>query len=181
MIAAIDGSQTGDIKTTKWAVKGDRVRLLVAGHRRHARLSDRQRLAAEGLRHRDRARSCGDSRSARSQKAPPVLADGKIYVGTESGKFFIVRPACGPRRDPERGASCRSARTAAAARRARRSRFSPARPISRGRIFFVSSDAVYAIGPKTAKRRHRLRGRRAGGTRRGRAGVPAGRLRPSSC
>ena len=37
MIAAIDGSQTGDIKTTKWAIKGDRVRLLVAGRRRHAR------------------------------------------------------------------------------------------------------------------------------------------------
>ena len=26
------------------------------------------------------------------QKAPLVLADGKLYVGTESGKFFIVRP-----------------------------------------------------------------------------------------
>ena len=24
------------------------------------------------------------------QKAPLVLADGKLYVGTESGKFFIV-------------------------------------------------------------------------------------------
>ena len=27
------------------------------------------------------------------QKAPLVFADGKIYVGTESGKFFIVRPS----------------------------------------------------------------------------------------
>ena len=26
------------------------------------------------------------------QKAPLVMADGKLYVGTESGKFFIVRP-----------------------------------------------------------------------------------------
>ena len=26
------------------------------------------------------------------QKASPVLADGKIYVGTETGSFFIVRP-----------------------------------------------------------------------------------------
>ena len=26
------------------------------------------------------------------QKASPVLADGKIYVGTENGKFYILRP-----------------------------------------------------------------------------------------
>ena len=26
------------------------------------------------------------------QKASPVLADGKLYVGTESGKFFILKP-----------------------------------------------------------------------------------------
>ena len=28
-----------------------------------------------------------------SSKASPVLADGKIYVGTEGGKFFILRPS----------------------------------------------------------------------------------------
>ena len=27
------------------------------------------------------------------QKSSPVLADGKLYVGTENGKFFIVRPS----------------------------------------------------------------------------------------
>ena len=26
------------------------------------------------------------------QKGSPVLADGKLYVGTENGKFFILRP-----------------------------------------------------------------------------------------
>jgi outer membrane protein assembly factor BamB len=26
------------------------------------------------------------------QKSSPVLADGKIYVGTENGRFFIIRP-----------------------------------------------------------------------------------------
>ena len=26
------------------------------------------------------------------QKSSPVLADGKLYVGTENGKFFIIRP-----------------------------------------------------------------------------------------
>src|SRR4029079_12131753 len=27
------------------------------------------------------------------QKASPVLADGKLYVGTENGKFFILKPS----------------------------------------------------------------------------------------
>src|SRR4030095_4869512 len=27
------------------------------------------------------------------QKASPVLADGKLYVGTETGKFFILKPS----------------------------------------------------------------------------------------
>ena len=27
------------------------------------------------------------------QKGSPVLADGKLYVGTENGKFFILRPS----------------------------------------------------------------------------------------
>jgi len=27
------------------------------------------------------------------QKASPVLADGKLYVGTESGKFYILKPS----------------------------------------------------------------------------------------
>ena len=75
------------------------------------------------------------------QKAPPVLADGKIYVGTDGGSFFIVRPhadrgeilskvdmpnsvlsCCGSEGTPEQilaGAA-----------------------VSRGRIYFVSSDAL---------------------------------------
>ena len=68
LVAAIDGSQTGDIKTTKWADEGHRVRLLVAARRRHAPLSDRQRLDAARLRHRHRARSCGRCRWARRRR-----------------------------------------------------------------------------------------------------------------
>ena len=40
------------------------------------------------------------------QKASPVLADGKLYVGTENGQFFILKPGpdkpVGPRRGPAR-------------------------------------------------------------------------------
>ena len=31
------------------------------------------------------------------QKASPVLADGKLYVGTENGRFFILKPSGGRR------------------------------------------------------------------------------------
>ncbi|MCA1563683.1 MAG: PQQ-binding-like beta-propeller repeat protein [Acidobacteria bacterium] len=29
------------------------------------------------------------------QKASPVLADGKVYIGTENGKFYILKPGAG--------------------------------------------------------------------------------------
>ena len=37
------------------------------------------------------------------QKASPVLADGKLYVGTENGKFYVIKPDRGRARDPRRG------------------------------------------------------------------------------
>jgi hypothetical protein len=82
------------------------------------------------------------------QKASSVFADGKIYVGTESGKFFILRPhadRCEVLSEVELPLSDQglaSQRTpepivAAAA-------------VAHGRVYFVSSDTLYAIGPKKA-------------------------------
>ena len=73
--------------------EGDGVRLLVA--RRSTAIALYQidnGVDAARLRRRERQGAVGASRSAPAQKAPPVMADGKIYVGTENGKFFIVRP-----------------------------------------------------------------------------------------
>jgi outer membrane protein assembly factor BamB len=77
-------------------------------------------------------------------KASPVLADGKLYVGTENtgdagGKFYIIRP------------------TAAKAEildqdwlgTPQQSELIVASPIvTRGRVYLTSMDALYAIGPK---------------------------------
>src|SRR5438445_1919010 len=84
------------------------------------------------------------------QKAPPVLADGKIYVGTESGKFFILRPHA------DRAEVLSEVELPPSKNSAQQEEGTPepilgGAAISRGRIFFMSSDAVYAIGPKTAK------------------------------
>jgi outer membrane protein assembly factor BamB len=73
------------------------------------------------------------------QKASPVLADGKLYVGTENGKFFILKPSAtgaevldqdqlGTEQQPE-------AIIASAA-------------ISNGRVFVVSDSNLYCIGKK---------------------------------
>jgi hypothetical protein len=83
------------------------------------------------------------------QEAPPVFADGKIYVGTDSGKFFILRPhadrveVLSEVTMPVSKYSCCSSEGVAEQVLA-----GPA--ISHGRVFIVSSDAVYAIGPKKA-------------------------------
>jgi len=75
------------------------------------------------------------------QKSSPVLADGKIYVGTENGRFYIIRPHAdkaeildqdwlGSEQNPEPIIA------------------SPA--VARGRVYVASMNAIYAIGPKLA-------------------------------
>ena len=146
LIAAIDGTQTGDIKTTKWAVKGTEFGYsspLIEGTRVY-QLDNGSRLKAFDA---ETGKGLWELPLGNLQKAPPVLADGKIYVGTDGGSFYIIRPhadraevlskvdlpnstnsCCGSEGTPEQilgGAA-----------------------VSRGRIFFVSSDAVYAIGSR---------------------------------
>ena len=73
------------------------------------------------------------------QKSSPVLADGKLYVGSENGKFFILKPGpdkceildedlLGTQQTPE-------AIIASVA-------------ISNGRVFLASDSALYCIGKK---------------------------------
>ena len=91
MIAAIDGSQAGDIKTTKWAHFGEQFGFsspLVDGPRLY-QIENGSRLKAYDI---ETGKELWTQPLGTSQKAPPVMADGKIFVGSENGKFFIVRP-----------------------------------------------------------------------------------------
>jgi outer membrane protein assembly factor BamB len=149
LIAAIDGSQTGDIKTTKWAMKGDQFGFsspVIDGTRVY-QIENGSRLKAFDL---ETGRELWRQPLGTVQKAPLVMADGKLYVGTESGKFFIVRPLADraeilsevelPKSlDDNAGQSVGIAEPV----------FGGA-AISRGRVFFVSTGGVYAIGSKTA-------------------------------
>ena len=148
MVAAIDGAQKGEIKTFKWATKG-----FLAGFSSPIMDGDRiyqiengSRLVAFDV---VTGRQLWKQQLGTVQKAPPVMADGKIYVGTESGKFFILKPhadKCDVLSETEMPISkyscCSSEGTP--------EQILGGAAVSHGRIFFVSSDAVYAIGPKKA-------------------------------
>ena len=151
MIGAIDGSLTGDIKTTKWAVKGTQFGFpspVIDGDRVY-QVEDAAKLHAFDL---ATGRELWKVEMGTVQKAPLVLADGKLYVGTEAGKFYIIRPSADkgdilsavempPSKDDNAGQSAGTPEPIFAGA-----------AVSRGRVFFVSTGGVYAFGPKQVKR-----------------------------
>ena len=89
------------------------------------------------------------------QKASLVLADGKIYVGTENGKFFILKP--GPDKcevlDSDELEAAGPTEGAAAGGDdliASNEQIIASVAVSRGRVYLVSTKAIYCIGPKQA-------------------------------
>ena len=73
------------------------------------------------------------------QKASPVLADGKIYVGSENGRFWILKP--GQEKvevldEDQLGTEQQLEQIIA----------SPA--VSNGRVFLVTTEDIYCIGKK---------------------------------
>ena len=73
------------------------------------------------------------------QKSSPVLADGKLYVGTENGKFYIIRPHADKAEvlDSDQLGTEGNPEAIIAA---------PA--VARGRVYVVTMAAMYALGPK---------------------------------
>ena len=148
LIAALDGAQSGDIKTTKWATKGIEFSFsspIVDGTRLY------QLDNGSTLRAFDTAtgKSLWNLSLGSAQKASPVLADGKIYVGTDGGVFFIVRPTADKAEILSRVEMPNSTNSCCGSEGTPEQILgNPA--VSRGRIFFMSSDAIYAIGSRRA-------------------------------
>lgn len=87
------------------------------------------------------------------QKASPVFGDGKIYVGTENGKFYILKPGptgCeildGDELEPGMAVSQRT--EVGDDLIASNEQILGSVAISRGRVFLVSTKHIYAIGKK---------------------------------
>ena len=76
------------------------------------------------------------------QRASPVLADGKLYVGSQNGRFFILRPGADGveilDQDKLGGGDDGEGIEEIVASVA----------VAHGRIYLVSMDNLYAIGPK---------------------------------
>jgi outer membrane protein assembly factor BamB len=149
MIAALDGSQTGDLKATKWAVKGVEFPFsspIIDGSRIY-QVDGGSTLRAYDI---ETGRELWEQPLGKSQKAPPVFADGKIYVGNDQGQFFIVRPQA------DKATVLSQVQLPISTNSVQQEEGTPepilgGAAISRGRVFFVSSDAIYAFGPKQPK------------------------------
>ena len=149
MIGAIDGSQSGAIKAPIWAVKGTEFGYSspVTDGTRVYQIDNGSTLSAFDL---ATGKAIWALPLATGQKAPPVFADGKIYVGTEGGEFFIVRPGA-ERAEILSKVELPNSTNSCCGSEGTAEQLLGGVAVSRGRIFFVSSDAVYAIGPKQAK------------------------------
>ena len=91
LVASLDGSQTGDIKTTKWADRGTEFGYsspIVDGKVLY-QIDNGSMLRAYDT---ETGKSLWTLALGSAQKASPVLADGKIFVGNDGGSFFIIRP-----------------------------------------------------------------------------------------
>ncbi|HEY0763250.1 MAG TPA: PQQ-binding-like beta-propeller repeat protein [Pyrinomonadaceae bacterium] len=73
------------------------------------------------------------------QKASPVLADGKLYVGTETGKFFILKPSatgCEILDEEQLGTEALPDKVIGSA------------AVANGRVYFATESTLYCIGKK---------------------------------
>ncbi|HEV2764070.1 MAG TPA: PQQ-binding-like beta-propeller repeat protein [Pyrinomonadaceae bacterium] len=143
MMAALDASLKGDLKQSQlaWRVlgwQGGFSSPVLDGERVY-QIDNGANLAAFDVK---TGKQLWLQNLGTIQKASPVLADGKLYVGTENGKFFVIEPSAtgakildedllGTEQQPE-------AVIASAA-------------VSDGRVFVVSDANVYAIGKRRAR------------------------------
>ncbi|MFY9554696.1 MAG: PQQ-binding-like beta-propeller repeat protein, partial [Blastocatellia bacterium] len=156
LLIAIDATGKGALGkgNVKWAVRGIRGGYsspIVDGDRLY-QIDDSANLFAFDI---NTGKELWKHTIGTLQRASPVLADGKLYVGTENGKFFILKPgptdcqvlsetALAPvdqvELKTEAGDEAITANEQILASVA----------VSRGRVYLVTTKAVYCIGKKTA-------------------------------
>ncbi len=137
LIAAVDARSKGDI--TKEQIKWSKVGFQggfsspIADGDRMYQVDNGANLFAFDI---NTGRTLWQQNLGTIQKASPVLADGKLYVGSENGKFFILRP--GQEKVEILSEHQFNAPEQIIA--------SPA--VSNGRVFLVTTEALYCIGSK---------------------------------
>ncbi|HKO95534.1 MAG TPA: PQQ-binding-like beta-propeller repeat protein [Pyrinomonadaceae bacterium] len=140
MIVAVDATAKGDIKKEqiKWQVygwQGGFSSPVLDGDRLY-QVDNGANLAAFDV---STGKQLWLKNLGTIQKSSPVLADGKLYVGTENGKFFILKPSA-------TGADILDEDQLGTAALPEAIIGSPA--ISNGRVFVISDTSLYCIGKK---------------------------------
>jgi len=138
LLAAINAAERGTIEGVRWKVPG-----FVGGYsspvidgNRIYQVDNGANLFAFDL---ETGRQLWTLNLGTIQKSSPVLADGKLYVGTESGEFFIVRPGPAGGEILDRDFIGTEAQHEAILGSA---------AVANGRVYFVSEGHLFAIGPK---------------------------------
>jgi outer membrane protein assembly factor BamB len=142
MIAALDATAKGELKKEqiKWSKigwQGGYSSPVIDGERLY-QVDNGANLAAFDL---NTGKQLWLQNLGTIQKSSPVFADGKLYVGTENGKFFILRPTatgCEILDSDQLGTEQQPEAIIA----------SPA--VSDGRVFFATDSNLYAIGKKSS-------------------------------
>ena len=138
LVAAIDATASGDIDVgdAQWSVGG-----ILAGYSSPVLDGNRFYLVDNSANLTAFDFATGEEQwkvnLGTIQRASPVLADGKIYVGTVNGTFFIIDPG-------EEGAEILDRDELTAGEEFEEIYASVA--ISDGRIYLVTAQALYAIG-----------------------------------
>jgi outer membrane protein assembly factor BamB len=155
LIAAIDGTGKGTLGkgNIKWSISGIRGGYsspIVDGDRLYL-IDDSANLFAFDV---NTGKELWKHTIGTLQRASPVLADGKLYVGTENGKFFILKPGptgCEVLSETELGPVEKvDLKTDAGDEAiAANEQILASVAVSRGRVFLVTTKAVYCIGKKT--------------------------------
>lgn len=141
-ILAVDATAKGDIKKDqiKWATygwQGGFSSPVIDGDRLY-QIDNGANLAAFDV---NNGKQLWLKTLGTIQKASPVFADGKLYVGTESGKFYILKPsATGVEvlSDVQLGTEAIPDPVIGSA------------AVSNGRVYFASMSTLYCIGKKHA-------------------------------
>ena len=142
LLAALDGTAKGPIgkDQIKWIIKGFQGGFsspIIDGDR-YYQLDNGANLFAFDI---NTGKELWKQNLGTIQKASPVMADGKLYVGTENGKFFILKPG------PER---CEILSENLLGPEATPEQIIASAAVSNGRVFLVSDTNLYCIGKKSS-------------------------------
>ena len=140
MIAALDASARGTIgkEQIKWSVKGFQGGFsspVIDGDRFY-QVDNGSNLAAFDI---ATGKQLWLQNLGTIQKASPVLADGKLYVGTENGKFYILKPTA---------TGCEILDQDQLGTESLPETIIGSVAISGGRVYLVTDAALYCIGKK---------------------------------